>query len=254
MSAIIQMKGVSKSYSDNSQMVKVLTDINLEVYGGEVVCIVGPSGCGKSTLLRQLAGFDERDAGQVLMHGKKVSRPQANRMMIFQDFNQLFPWKTVMENVCYPLRVNGIGKGVEARRNIALKYLEMVELTGFEHRYPHQLSGGMKQKAAIARALALQPEVLLMDEPFGSLDALTRTSLQKMLLRVWEETGVTLVFVTHDIHEAIMLADRVAVMGRHSGGIKQIIINPLHRPRQQGDEGFSKMYHQIYGLLDAYSQ
>lgn len=252
MSKIIQMMGVTKTYQEENQLLRVLTDINLDIYQGEILGVLGPSGCGKSTLLRQLAGFDQRDAGQILMHGQEITRAQKNRIMIFQDFNQLLPWKTVIENVCYPLRVNRVGKGKTDRRRIAREYLEMVELTGFENHYPHQLSGGMKQKAAIARALALHPEVLLLDEPFGSLDALTRASLQKMLLQVWKETGVTLVFVTHDIEEAVILSDRIVVMGRLSGGIKEILKNPLERPRCLENQGFPEVYRKVYDLLDTY--
>lgn len=253
MSAIIQMKCLCKYYTDGSNTLRVLEDINLEVLEGEILCILGPSGCGKSTLLRQIAGFDNRDSGQVLMHSKEITKPEVSRIMIFQDFNQLFPWKTVINNVIYPLQANGIGQ-VQARREVALNYLRMVELEGFEDSFPHQLSGGMKQKAALARALALEPEVLLMDEPFGSVDALTRNSLQEMLLKVWQSKRGTIVFVTHDIQEAVVLSDRIAVMGRKNRGIKQIIDNPLARPRLHGDQGFSEMYRQIYDQLDVYAQ
>ncbi len=148
--------------------------------------------------------------------------------------------------------MNGIGKDNPDRKKIAQHYLKMVELEGVEDNYPHQLSGGMKQKAAIARALALKPEVLLMDEPFGSLDALTRISLQNMLLNVWQETGVTIVFVTHDIQEAVLLSERIAVMGRGGRGIKGILRNTLPRPRISGDEEFSRIYREVYTLLDLY--
>lgn len=254
MTKIIQMKSVTKTYQAENKLLSVLQDFNLDICQGEILGILGPSGCGKSTLLRQLAGFDRPDTGQVLMHSQEISKPQKNRIMIFQEFNQLFPWKTVIENIIYPLRVNRIGRGENDRIKIAHHFLEMVELRSFEDHYPHQLSGGMKQKAVIARALALQPEMLLLDEPFGSLDALTRANLQKMLLQVWQDTGVTLVFVTHDIQEAVLLADRIVVMGSLSNGIKEILVNPLERPRHLENNHFSEIYRQLYSLLDAYLQ
>ncbi|WP_242834072.1 ABC transporter ATP-binding protein [Desulfitobacterium hafniense] len=246
---------MSKHYYRADETLKVLDNIDLDIYQGEILSILGPSGCGKTTLLRQIAGFDHPHSGSILMDGQEIMKPEVRRMMIFQDFNQLFPWKTVLQNIVYPLQINRIGDSGAANREIALKYLNLVELSGFEDSYPHQLSGGMKQKAAMARALALKPKVILMDEPFGSLDALTRLSLQSLLLKVWRETGVTVVLVTHDIPEAILLSDRIAVMGRRgSGGIKKVILNPLPRPRTVGAEGYSEVYGQIYSLLDISSE
>lgn len=247
----IRLKSVSKYYQRSEGTLNVLDNIDLDIYQGEILAILGPSGCGKTTLLRQIAGFNRPDAGSVVMDGQEIIKPEVKRMMIFQDFNQLFPWKTVIQNITYPLQVNHVGNNNEAHHEIALKYLKLVELSGFEDSYPHQLSGGMKQKAAMARALALKPRVLLMDEPFGSLDALTRLSLQNLLLKVWQETGVTIVLVTHDIQEAIILSDRIAVMGRRgSGGITKIITNRLQRPRTIGAVGYSEIYDQVYSLLD----
>lgn len=251
LNAMIRLKSVSKNYQRAGETLKVLDNIDLDIYQGEILAILGPSGCGKTTLLRQIAGFDHPHGGSVLMDGQEIVKPEVKRMMIFQDFNQLFPWKTVLQNIVYPLQINRIGDSGAANREIALKYLNLVELSGFADSYPHQLSGGMKQKAAMARALALKPRVLLMDEPFGSLDALTRLSLQNLLLKVWRETGVTIVLVTHDIQEAIILSERIAVMGkRGSVGIKKVIRNPLLRPRTAGAEGYSEVYDQIYTLLD----
>ncbi|AGA70378.1 ABC-type nitrate/sulfonate/bicarbonate transport system, ATPase component [Desulfitobacterium dichloroeliminans LMG P-21439] len=252
---LIQLKSVEKYYRGSSKTLKVLENINLHIQQGEILAILGPSGCGKTTLLRQIAGFDHPSSGGVFMDGQEIAKPEVKRMMIFQDFNQLFPWKTVIQNTIYPLQVNRLGDSEATRREIALKYLNLVELSGFEDSYPHQLSGGMKQKAAMARALVIKPKVLLMDEPFGSLDALTRLSLQNLLLKVWRETGVTIVLVTHDIQEAIILSDRIAVMGgRGSGGIKRIIPNQLPRPRAVGAEGYSEVYDQVYSLLDIHSE
>ncbi|WP_019849193.1 ABC transporter ATP-binding protein [Desulfitobacterium sp. PCE1] len=255
LNVTIRLKSVSKYYHRSNETLSVLDNIDLDIYQGEVLSILGPSGCGKTTLLRQIAGFDHPHSGSVLMDGQEIMKPEVKRMMIFQDFNQLFPWKTVIQNIVYPLQINRIGDSGAANREIALNYLNLVELSGFADSYPHQLSGGMKQKAAMARALALNPRVLLMDEPFGSLDALTRLSLQNLLLKVWLETGVTIVLVTHDIQEAIILSDRIAVMGRRgSGGIKKVILNPLPRPRTAGVEGYSEVYDQIYSLLDLNSE
>jgi len=253
---IISLRSVSKYYqrSQHDQKsqatLKVLDNIDLDVYRGEILAILGPSGCGKTTLLRQIGGFDDRDSGSLIMDGQDIIKPEVKRIMIFQDFNQLFPWKTVIQNIVYPLQVNSIGESDATNREIALKYLKLVELSGFGDSYPHQLSGGMKQKAAMARALALKPKVLLMDEPFGSLDALTRISLQNLLLKVWRETGVTIIFVTHDIQEAVILSDRIAVMGRGTVGIKRLIPNLLARPRVVGVEGYSEIYGHVYSLMD----
>lgn len=251
LKVMIRIKSVSKYYYRSEEMLKVLDKIDLDVFQGEILSILGPSGCGKTTLLRQMGGFDRPHSGSVFMDGQEVVKPEVKRMMIFQDFNQLFPWKTVIQNIVYPLRVNRIGDSEATRREIALKYLDLVELSGFEDSYPHQLSGGMKQKAALARALVMNPKVLLMDEPFGSLDALTRLSLQNLLLKIWRETGVTVVLVTHDIQESILLSDRIAVMGRRgSGGINAVILNPLQRPRTVATEGYSEVYDHVYSLLD----
>lgn len=250
----IRLRSVNKYYQRSEATHKVLDNIDLDIYKGEILAILGPSGCGKTTLLRQIAGFDNRESGSVLMDGQEIVKPEVKRIMIFQDYNQLFPWKTVIQNVVYPLQVNSIGESDAANQEIALKYLELVELSGFEDSYPHQLSGGMKQKAAMARALALKPKVLLMDEPFGSLDALTRISLQNLLLKVWRETVVTVVFVTHDIQEAVILSDRIAVMGRGTVGIKKVIPNLLKRPRVVGATGYSEIYGHVYSLMDINSE
>ncbi|MGE4271917.1 MAG: ABC transporter ATP-binding protein [Desulfitobacterium sp.] len=251
----IHLKSVSKNYQRSEESLRVLDNIDLDIYKGEILAILGPSGCGKTTLLRQIAGFDHPSSGRVFMDGKEIVKPEVKRMMIFQDFNQLFPWKTVIQNTIYPLKLNRLGDSEATHRELALKYLNLVELSGFEDSYPHQLSGGMKQKAAMARALVIKPKVLLMDEPFGSLDALTRLSLQNLLLKVWRETGVTIVLVTHDIQEAVILSDRIAVMGgRGSGGIKRIFPNQQPRPRSVGTEGYSEVYNQVYSLLDIDSE
>jgi NitT/TauT family transport system ATP-binding protein len=195
-------------------------DINLEVTDGEFLVLAGPSGCGKSTLLDLLAGLTVPSAGEILVDGKGVSGPGLDRGIVFQQY-ALLPWRTALANIEFGLEASKLRRRERASR--AREYLELVGLTGFEDRYPHELSGGMKQRVAIARSLAYDPEVLLMDEPFAALDALTRDSLQSQLLRIWERTGKTIVFITHSIDEAVYLGQRVAVMSARPGRIKAVI-------------------------------
>lgn len=247
----LELKGISKSFPNGEAVNLVLNQLQLEIAEGEFVCLLGPSGSGKSTLLRIIAGLERPDAGSVLLDGAPLTEPDAQRVMVFQDFNQLFPWQTVRDNIIFPLRIQKRSSSNWERREIADRYLAMVKLEEYGDYFPHQLSGGMKQKAAIARALALQPKVLLMDEPFGSLDAQTRGLLQQMLLKVWEETGVTIIFVTHDIQEAVILADRIPVLSKSSHSIKGIITNSLARPRLPGMPQFAQVWQDVYRLLDA---
>lgn len=247
----LELKDISKSFPKGEAVNLVLDRLQLEIAEGEFVCLLGPSGSGKSTLLRIIAGLESPDAGNVLLNGVALTEPDVQRVMVFQDFNQLFPWQTVRDNIIFPLRIQKRGSSNRERREIADRYLAMVKLEEYGDYFPHQLSGGMKQKAAIARALALQPKVLLMDEPFGSLDAQTRGLLQQLLLKVWEETGVTIIFVTHDIQEAVILADRIPVLSKSSHSIKAIITNALTRPRLPGMPRFAQVWQDVYQLLDA---
>ncbi|HYE81532.1 MAG TPA: ABC transporter ATP-binding protein [Clostridia bacterium] len=228
---------------------QVLKDLSLSVRKGEIACILGPSGCGKSTLLRIMGGFDLPEVGSLKKDGKEVTKPSPDAILMFQDFNQLFPWKTVIENVIYPLQVNGAGGTRKEREATAIRYLNMAGLKDSFHSYPYQLSGGMKQKAALARALVLRPSVLLMDEPFGSLDALTRRGLQALLEDIWRETGVTIIFVTHDVQEAIILGDRIIIMDKDPGRILMEVPNGLERPRDIGSPGFTELYERVYSML-----
>lgn len=246
---ILEIKNLSKSFGKASSKSLILKDINFSVNKGEFLCIVGPSGCGKSTLLRQIGSFDAADSGHILLNNKLVTKPQLNRIMVFQDFNQLFPWKTVMENIIFPLKTNNLIKNKKELLEMGEKYLSIVKLEKFSKYYPHQLSGGMKQRIAIARALAINPHILLMDEPFGSLDAQTRSELQDMLLNIWQETNITVIFVTHDIQESILLSDRIVIMGKNPGHIKKIIDNPLPRPRSLENRELSSIYKNIYNEL-----
>lgn len=240
---------IGRSVIKEGKVFQILKGIDISIGQGEIACILGPSGCGKSTLLRIIGGFDRPDDGRLLIDGKELKSPSTDAIMIFQDFNQLFPWKTVLENVIYPLRINGIGNTKAERENIALKYLNMAGLNDSFYSYPHQLSGGMKQKAALARALALKPSVLLMDEPFGSLDAQTRHNLQALLLDIWKETGVTIIFVTHDVQESMILGDRIIIMDKNPGRILAEVSNRLERPRDIGSPGFTELYEEVCSLL-----
>jgi len=196
-------------------------DATFEVEEREKLIVIGPSGCGKSTLLRAVAGLVQPLAGTIEIAGSTTLRPGPDRAVVFQEFDQLFPWRTVLDNVAYPLRVNGRGRREAAER--ARAFLELTHLDGASGRHPHELSGGMKQRVAIARALALEPRILLMDEPFGSLDAITRQRLQAELNRIVAETGVTLLFVTHSIEEALVVGDRVVVMSPAPSRVLEIV-------------------------------
>jgi len=248
--ALLRLEGVRKSFgsADGGELV-VFERLDLEVSEGEFLCLLGPSGCGKSSLLRCVAGFEDIDRGTITLAGAPVSGPGIDRVMVFQEFSQLFPWKTVRQNVRFPLRVSLRLPREEADRRCR-EAIDLVGLQGFEDAFPHQLSGGMKQRAALARSLALAPKVLLMDEPFASLDAQTRTILQTELVRIWRRHAITIIFVTHNIQEAIILGDRIAVMGSMPAGIKQIFDNRLPRPRKPSVPGFTDLWDACYGLLD----
>ncbi len=244
--------GISKSFKTGRENNAVLENIHFEILRGEFICILGPSGCGKTTLLRCLGGYESLSSGDIRINGQKVSEPGIDRVMVFQAFDQLFAWKTVEGNIDYPLKMNGFNQN--QRRMRVLKYLEIVGLEDYAAYYPHQLSGGMKQRTALARALALEPQVLLMDEPFGAVDAQTRKTLQDELISIWEKLATTILFVTHDIEEAIILADRIFVMSRNPGKIKMIMDNPLPRPRIPGMGGFSALWTRLYDNLGDYFQ
>jgi NitT/TauT family transport system ATP-binding protein len=248
---ILEIENLTKSFGEKNNKRFVFKDISFTVNSGDFLCLLGPSGCGKSTLLKELASFDVPDSGDILLNKENIKKPQRNRVMIFQDFDQLFPWQTVLKNVLFPLKANKIGSSNSERIEIAKKYLTLVNMQDYLDYYPHELSGGMKQRVSIARALAIKPEILLMDEPFGSLDAQTRTTLQKMLIDIWKKTNTTIIFVTHDIQEAILLSNRILVMGYYPENIKSIIENDLPRPRTIGDEGSLTLYREIYKLLES---
>lgn len=224
----LKVEGLSKTFHTSKGSVNVLKSIDLDIYRREFVSVIGPSGCGKSTLIRMLAGLETLSGGRFLLNDKEVSGPSADRGMVFQGYT-LFPWLTVKKNVMFGLEVNDrSGTAVEQE---ALQWIELVGLSRFADAYPSQLSGGMKQRVAIARALATQPEVLFMDEPFGALDPHTRSQMQAYLLQIWKNVDVTIMFVTHDLDEAIYLSDRILVLKANPGEIQEFIEVPVPRPR-----------------------
>jgi NitT/TauT family transport system ATP-binding protein len=233
---MLEVRRLSKIFFEQNDPRKpglvALYDISLAIRKNEFVSLLGPSGCGKTTLIRIIAGLLTADRGEVLVNSQVVNSPGRDRCMVFQQFG-LLPWRTVMSNVEFGLEIDGVPR--DERRALAEKYLELVGLKGFENYYPHQISGGMQQRVGIARALSKKPEILLMDEPFGAVDAQTREQLQEELLKIWAQTENTVVFVTHSIDEAIYLSDRVVVMQARPGRIKEEVAIDLPRPRWEGD-------------------
>jgi NitT/TauT family transport system ATP-binding protein len=226
LDALIRVEGACKRFSNGTV---VLDGFNLAVQDGETVCILGPSGCGKTTLLRTMHGLIPLDGGRVVVAGEVVRRPRRDVAMVFQHFG-LFPWKSVRSNVGYGIELAGVPQQERSRR--VARYIEMVGLSGFEKSWPHQLSGGMQQRVGLARALAMEPRVLLMDEPFGALDAQTRETLQDELLRIWEEARArAMVFITHSIEEAIALGDRVVVLSARPAQVRDVVAVEVPRPR-----------------------
>jgi NitT/TauT family transport system ATP-binding protein len=233
---MLEVRRLSKIFFEQNDPRKpglvALYNISLAIRKNEFVSLLGPSGCGKTTLIRIIAGLLTADRGEVLVNSQLVNSPGRDRCMVFQQFG-LLPWRTVVSNVEFGLEIDGVAR--EERRALAGKYLELVGLKGFESYYPHQISGGMQQRVGIARALSKRPEILLMDEPFGAVDAQTREQLQEELLKIWAQTETTVVFVTHSIDEAIYLSDRVVVMQARPGRIKEEVPIDLPRPRWEGD-------------------
>ena len=225
---VLQVRDLSKSFGANGGTHVAFQGVSLDLHRREFICILGPSGCGKSTLIRIVAGLDDASGGEILLDGHHVSGPGPDRGMVFQGYT-LFPWRTVKANVMFGLEMRG--RPPDAAESEAREWIEMVGLAKFENAYPHELSGGMKQRVAIARALANEPRILLMDEPFGALDALTRCKMQSYLLQIWKKVDVTILFITHDLDEACYLADRIMVMGANPGRVLEVIENPVPRPR-----------------------
>lgn len=245
----LRVEGLSHGFDTRAGRSEVLRGIDLEINEREFFCLVGPSGCGKSTLLNILAGFIEPSHGRVELHGETFGKPSVSRAVVFQDVhNSLFPWMTVRENVEFGLKMRKVGTA--ERRLRSDEMLELVGLREHDKKFPDELSGGMKQRVQIARALAISPKLLLMDEPFGSLDAQTRQTMQNELLRIWEQTQTSVVFITHDIMECVVLADRIGVMNAGpSSTITNIVTPNLPRPRTITESGFASLVTQIEKLL-----
>ncbi len=249
--SLLSLQGIKKHFLTTRHDTIAISNVTLDVKEGEFLCIVGPSGCGKSTLLNIAAGFDTAYEGEALFEGEPIQKPGPERVLVFQE-PALYPWLNVRENIEFGLKMKGLN-GKE-RREHAEKYLDLVNLRRFERAYIHELSGGMKQRVQLARALAVEPRMLLMDEPFAALDAQTRDVLQEELQEIWQRTGTTILFVTHNVREAVILGDRVVVMTPAPGRIKEDILIPLARPRSPDDHAVvsltmlvrAELQHDIY--------
>lgn len=242
----IKINDVSKVYKNNDNkksQFKSLDSVNLTIEKGEFICLLGPSGCGKSTLLNLIAGFDSPSTGEIFIDGNKVKEPSPNYVTIFQNYG-LLPWRSVKKNVELGLEAKKISK--EERSKIADEYIELVGLSKFSKHHPSELSGGMQQRVAIARALAVDPEIIFMDEPFGALDAMTRMHMQDEISNIWEKKKKTIIFVTHDIEEAVFLADRIVIMTPGPGKVKSIINVPMGRKRDRTSEEFLKIRDKVF--------
>ena len=242
----IDVKGVNKVFKTDNREVVALRDINLQIPHGQFVCLLGPSGCGKSTLLNAIAGFSLPSSGEITADGQLITGPGPERGMVFQEY-ALFPWMTVEKNIAFGLEIKGMAQAEIKQRVDQL--LGMLSLSDFRNRYPKDLSGGMRQRVAIARVLALDSPIMLMDEPFGALDALTRRNLQDELLRIWSELKKTIIFVTHSIEEAIYLADRIVVMTYRPGTVKRDMIVELPRMRDPASADFNALKRELGALV-----
>lgn len=249
MAELIEASDVDFSYAQTDDAaVPILRDFAMTIHEGECFCLLGPSGCGKTTALRLVAGFQFPDSGSVTLEGREITGPGVERGVVFQGDDSLFHWLNALDNVTFGLRMRGVGK--QERVETARRYLQMVGLSGQEKKYPAELSGGMKQRIQIARVLANDPKILLMDEPFGALDAQTRAELQDEVVRIWMATRKTILFITHDIGESILLGDRIGVM-RHGPGsnIREIVDVALPRPRSRATLEFGQLYERINRLI-----
>ncbi|MFG1423547.1 ABC transporter ATP-binding protein [Roseixanthobacter liquoris] len=248
MQAQLQIDDVTIRYRTRRSEVTAAYRVSFDVYRGERTVLLGPSGCGKSSLLKAVGGFIRPLSGDIRLNGRAITGPGPDRMMVFQEFDQLLPWKSVLGNVAFALR-KGAGLAADAAKARALEAIEAVRLTAFRDAYPHELSGGMKQRVAIARAMAMQPELLLMDEPFAALDALTRQQMQEELIRLWREIGFSLLFVTHSIDEAILVGSRIIVLSPHPGRVRAEIDCRDITAADRGGERFEAMRRRIDALL-----
>lgn len=246
--ALFRAERVSLQYQTGDAILQATRDVSFSIYKGDRFILLGPSGCGKSSLLKAAAGFIKPQSGAFTLNGNAISGPGPDRVVVFQEFDQLAPWKTVLQNVIFALRASRTLDKVQARER-AEHYLHRVGLGNFLHAYPHTLSGGMKQRVAIARALAMEPAVLLMDEPFAALDALTRRKMQEELLQLWEETRVTLMFVTHSIEEALVVGNRILLLSPHPGRVRAELNSHQFSMDSAGSEQFQAATSRIHRLL-----
>jgi ABC-type nitrate/sulfonate/bicarbonate transport system ATPase subunit len=243
----LSVKDVGKVFNEGKEgEVVALSRIDLSVHPGEILSLVGPSGCGKSTLLRMIAGLETATAGSLSIDGDPILAPHYERGLVFQD-PSLFPWLTVNGNVAFGLKARGC---YDSQKNEAREYIALVGLKGFEKHYPYQLSGGMAQRVSLARSFVNHPKVLLMDEPFGALDAFTRMQMQDVLLSIWQERGTTIILVTHDVDEAVYLSDRIVVMSPRPGSVEEILPVKMERPRERNDPEFLKLRTNILEILN----
>lgn len=249
-SPILSVNGVTLQYETEAYVVTATYRVNFDVYPSDRFVVLGPSGCGKSTLLKAVAGFMKPAEGTIRLKGQVVDRAGADRMMVFQEFDQLLPWKTALQNVMFPMLVTGRYSRAEARDR-ALSVLEMVHLSKFLDVYPHMLSGGMKQRVAIARAMAMEPKILLMDEPFAALDALTRRQMQDELLRLWEDTRFTVLFVTHSIEEATIVGSRILILTPHPGRVRAELNSRQIGQEDRDGAAFKQLTERIHRMLFA---
>jgi len=240
----VVFEGIQKVFEQRGESLHVLDDINLTVDEGEFVCLLGPSGCGKSTLLNIVGGFETPDAGSVTIDGVPVAGPSSRRVFVFQEYG-IFPWASVWDNVALGLR----DRAPAERERLVQETIDLVGLTGFERSYPMELSGGMKQRVEVARALAVSPDVIYMDEPFGALDSLTRLTMRAELIRIWKQQRPTILFVTHDVDESIQLADRIVVLSARPGRIADIVEVDLPHPRDLGSPEYGRIKNRLYELL-----
>ena len=248
---ILNVDGVTLQYKTKEHLITATYRVGFDVYPADRFVLLGPSGCGKSTLLKGIAGYMKPVEGAIRLKGREISDPGPDRVMVFQEFDQLLPWKTVKQNIIFALHNGGKTDTAAEAEDIAMEYIQKVKLTGFEDTFPHMLSGGMKQRVAIARGMAMEPDVLLMDEPFAALDALTRLQMQKELLQLWEDTHFTVLFVTHSIEEALIVGSRILVLSPHPGQVKAEL-NAHHLNHENvGDKKFAKVQQHIHDMLFA---
>ena len=247
---VLDVQGVTLQYKTKDYLVTATYRVSFQVYPADRFVLLGPSGCGKSTLLKGVAGFLKPVEGKIALNGRTVDRPGPDRMMVFQEFDQLLPWKTVLQNVMFPMLSSRRCSAKEAEER-ARRYIEKVNLAKFADLYPHMLSGGMKQRVAIARAMAMEPDILLMDEPFAALDALTRRKMQEELLQLWDDIRFTVLFVTHSIEEAVIVGSRILVLSPHPGQVRAEINAHGFGHHNTGDEAFAGTVARIHNMLFA---